>query len=157
RAIDVAGKNEHMREPPRLYARGGGPYRRPCNAGRRRRPNSSGFVIRRRFWRDLHLDEYPVAVPEPEPVAFKSRGRIEQRDAMSLDPRLQPRQILRITSEREVMQSLARAFDHRAPAVIVTKRLDREGIVGASDIEAEMCIEALGEVCIGNRKNELVE
>ncbi len=97
-------------------------------------------------------------VAEPEAIALESGRRIDQLDALVLDACLQPREVLRIAAERQVMQRLGLdAFDNGAPAVIVTESLDGEHIAVAADIETEVAVEILRDSRIGNGEDKLVE
>src|SRR4029079_4701545 len=49
------------------------------------------------------------------------------------------------------------AFDDGTPTVIVTKSLDGEHIVVATDVETEVDVEILRDSRIGNSEDELVE
>ena len=55
------------------------------------------------------------------------------------------------------MQRLALAFHHRAPAVLVAEGLDRQRVAIARDVEAEIAVELLRDIGVGNRQHELVE
>src|SRR5664280_956863 len=135
-----------MRQPAR-------PHRRPFlpdggtgGAGRRARPLAFRLLTGRYFGPDLHLDQHVFMITEPEPVALEAGRRIDQFDAAALDARLQPRQILGIAAEREMMQRLALALHHRAPAVLVAEGLDGERVAVARQVEAEIVVELLRDI-----------
>ena len=147
-----------MRQPARPHRRRLGADGGAGSAGRRRR--SSGCRIFRSgdtFGADLHLDQHVFVIAEPEAVALEAGRRIDQLDAGALDARLQPRQILGIAAERQMMQRLGLALHHRAPAVLMAEGLDRQRVAVARDVEAEIAVEILRDIGVGHRQHELVE
>ncbi len=97
-------------------------------------------------------------IAEPKAVAFESGRRINQRDALPFDARLQPRQILGVAAERKMMQRLGlAAFHDRAPTVIVTKSFDGQRIAITPYVEAELAVEVLRHRSVGHRQHKLVE
>src|ERR1039458_10272930 len=130
-----------MRQPAR-------PHRWPIlsyggtgGASRRARPLAVRLLTGRHLGGDLHFEQHVFMIAEPEPIALEAGRRIDQFDAAALDARLQPRQILGIAAEREMMQRLALALHHRAPAVLVAEGLDRGRVAVARHIEAEIAVE----------------
>src|SRR5262249_46593534 len=74
-------------------------------------------------------------------VALEARRRVDQLYAVLFDTRLQLRQVVRIAAEREVVQCFGLLrLDHRAPAMIMAERLERERIAVALNVEAEIAV-----------------
>src|SRR5690348_3579379 len=97
-------------------------------------------------------------VAEPDAVRLEAPRRVDELDAFALDARLQPRKVLGVAAEGKMMQRLLlRAFDHRAPAMIVAEGLDREHAAVAAHVEAEIAVELLGLARIRHLQHELVE
>src|SRR5258708_16092054 len=67
------------------------------------------------------------------------------------------RQVVLERAEREIMQSLARAFAEQAPAVTMTVGVKRDAGALAADVEAERLIEGLRLLEIRHRHAEMVE
>src|SRR6266545_85705 len=120
-------------------------------------PWSGLLAVGRGLRRHFDFVQDPIGVAEPEPVALEAGRRIEQRDAVALDARLQLGQIVGIAAEREVMDALVRSFHHAAPAVVVAERVQRERIVLLAHVEAEAGVEALRMLEVRHLKHELVE
>jgi hypothetical protein len=96
-------------------------------------------------------------VAEPETIAFETRRRVDQLDAFALDARLQPRDVLGVTAERQMMQRLGFAFDDGTPAVVMTESLELQRIAVAHHVQPEIRIEIVGDIDVGNRQHELIE
>src|SRR5262249_48094565 len=80
-----------------------------------------------------------------------------QRDAIALDARLEPGEVVAVAAEREVVQPLALAFDHEAPAVLVAIGIEPQRVAVLAHIEAEILVEVLRWLEVGNRQHEMVE
>ena len=158
RGLDVAREDQHMRQPARPHRRrflprGGAGY-----AARRRRPYAFALAIGRHFARDLHLDQHAFGIAKPETVAFEAGRRIDQSDALAFDARFQPRQVVGVAAERQMMQRLGLgALHHRAPAVVVPEGLDRQRITVARQIEPEAAVKILRHRRVRHGQHELVE
>ena len=120
-------------------------------------PLAVGLLVGRHLGRDLHLDQHAFMIAEPEAVALEAGRRIDQLDAGAFDARLQPRQVVGVAAERQMMQRLGLALHHRAPAVFMTEGLDRQRIAVAHHVEAEIAVEILRDIGVGHRQHELVE
>ena len=103
------------------------------------------MAIRLPFVGDLDFGQNVIEAKKPKPVTLQTRRRVNQLDPISFDPRLQSRQILRITAERQVMKPLTRAFDHPTPAMGIPERLKRKSITIAVNVKPEIAVEFLGD------------
>ncbi len=146
-----------MRQPARLHRRCLGADAGAHDAFRRGRPDPAHLVVGCDFRRDLDLDQKARRIAAPQSVAFQAERRIENLDAVLLHPLLEIGQILGEAAERDVMQLLARALDHPAPALIAAEGAQFEPVARIAHVEAEIGIEALGLLQIGNRQHELIE
>ena len=151
RGVDIGGEGQDMRQPAPPHRRPLGADRGAGSAGWRRRPLAFRLLMGRHLGPDLDLDQDVFGIAEPEAVAREAGRRIDQLDAAALDTRLQPRQILGVTAEREMMQRFGLALDNRAPAVLVAEGHDRQSVAVARDVETEIAVELLRDIGVGHR------
>ena len=96
-------------------------------------------------------------VAKPEAIALEAGWRIDQLNAGAFDTRFEPRDVLGIAAERQMMQCLGLALHHRAPAVFMTEGLDGERIAVALHVEAKIRVEILGHIGVRHGEHELVK
>src|ERR1700740_194178 len=108
--------------------------RRPRPSRGRIWPAHFRLLVGRAFGGYLDFDEQVVEAVEPEAVALQSRRRVHKLCAVAFNCGFEPRQVLGITSEGQMIEMLAGALDDAAPAMIVPKSSQRQRVARSSDV-----------------------
>ncbi len=134
--------------------------RRPGASADAARTGWTGHFAERRFrtWRGLFgdpdLDRRAVAIAEPQSVAVNAGRRIDPFDALSIQMLLEPGDVVRKGTERQIVQRLARPFRYPAPAMRMTVRMQVQGGAMFAHVQSEQRVKPArrGEIRHGDRE-----
>ena len=154
---NIAGEDQHMREPPRLHHRDLAAARSGRDSGHAPKHRERRFLVGRTFFRHPDLNRSAIGVAEPEPVRFGAGRRIDARNPHAVEPLAKARQVIVEGPEGDELQFLLWPFHDRAPAMRMAVGVEAERAVLFLQVEPEQAVELLGVSQIRNRQVEVVE
>ena len=109
------------------------------------------------FGEDFSATRISIGVPSGSrnqmPFDLDAGRRIDPRDAQSVEPFAEPRQIVLERGEGDELQLFLRPLHHRAPAMRMAMGVDMQRVAVLAHVETEGGIEFSRLLDIGNRRN----